>query len=160
MGIAERSRARVEDVLSDLEGSYDSFPVNQTTLTLPEERYERARREYGEGAVDTYLRIANEDGEVLHVTDDGQAGLPGVVGQPDHAVECDLERRVERQTGVECSVDGLEEVTIAGLGNADAPDDPTYYRLLVVYEASYQCGDLAEGVEWQPGTAEPRPAFV
>jgi len=160
MGIAERSRARVEDLLSDLERSYDSFPVNQTTLTLPAERYERARREYGDGAVDTYVRIANDDGEVLQVTEDGQTALPGVVGYPDDAFERDLERRVERQTGVECSIDGLDEVTIAGLGNADDPDEATFYRLLVVYQASYRGGEPAEGAEWHSQAADPRPAFV
>jgi ADP-ribose pyrophosphatase YjhB (NUDIX family) len=162
MGIAERSRARVEDLLADLERGYDSFPVNQTTLTLPADRFDRARREYGDGTVDTYVRIANDDGEVLSLVDEGAQDLPGAVWHPNEAVEGDLERTVAAETGVDFSIEGLSEVTIAGLSNADADEgeEATLYRLLVVFEASYEEGEPVEGVEWQAEAADPSPAFV
>ena len=41
MGVADRSRAHVEEVLAALEASYDGFPVNQTSVTVPSGQFER-----------------------------------------------------------------------------------------------------------------------
>lgn len=160
MGIAERSRVRVEDYLSDLERAYEDVPVNQRTLTVPSDQYERARREHEDRAVDTYVRIANEAGEVLRVTDGGEPGLPGGVDYPDLKLEREIVARVAAETGVECTIDGLVDVTIAGISNADVPDDPVLYRLVVVFDASYSGGEPTEQAEWYATEADITPAFV
>lgn len=160
MGIAERSRARVEELLSELEVAYDSVPVNQTTLALSGERYERAREQYADRSVDTYVELRNDAGEVLHVREDGSVGLPGTVGDPADSLEEAVRQAVGAQAGVDLVIDGVSEVTIVGLSNADDEDAAVLYRLLVVFEADYAGGDLAENAEWRAARADPDPATV
>lgn len=159
MGIAAQSRARVEDLLADLERLYDSFTVNQRTVSLPAERYEFVRDRYEGRSVDTYVEIENEDGEVLHVGEDGDVALPGSVGRPGEALQHEVARAVARQTGVDFSIDGLARVTIAGVSNADAADEDVLYRLLVVFSASYEGGDPLPGAEWRSSSGEPAPTY-
>ena len=160
MGIAERSRARVEDLLTEFERLYDDVPVNQQTVAVSGARYEAARDEYDERSVDTYVRIENDDGDVLHVTDEGSGGLPGAVGTPDESLSAEVGRAVAAQTGVDFDIDGLAELTIAGISNADEPDDPVLYRLLVVFEASHEGGEPEEDTEWRAASGEPTPTYV
>ncbi len=159
MGIGERSRARVEELLADLEGIYDAFPVNQTTLALGNERYEQARDQYVEGSVETYVELRNDDGDILHVRKNGRFGLPGIVGDPDDSLERTVRRAVTAQAGVTLSIEGISEVTITGLSNADDDDAPILYRLLVVFDADYSGGTPAEGAEWRPTRAAITPAI-
>jgi ADP-ribose pyrophosphatase YjhB (NUDIX family) len=160
MGIAERSRARVEDLLSDLEHLYDSFPVNQRTVALPGERYEEAREAYSERTVDTYVEITNGEGETLHVAEDGSDGLPGAVNDLGESLEAEVARAVAETTGVDFAIDGVSEVTIAGISNADEPDEPVLYRLLVVFSATYEGGEPASDAEWRGASPEPMPTYV
>lgn len=160
MGTADRSRARVEELLAELERSYGSFPVNQTTLSVADERYERAREQYAEGSVDAYVELRNEADEVLHVREDGNVGLPGTAGDPTNSLEEAVRRAVAAQAGVDLAIDGISEVTIVGIANADDEDAAVLYRLLVVFDADYAGGDLAENAEWRPARADPDAAMV
>ncbi len=160
MGIAERSRARVEDLLTELERTYDAFPVNQTTLALPAERYEDARGRFADGLVDTYVEVANDAGEILHVPDEDGLSLPGAVSDPEQALERNVKREVADRTGIECAIDGVSSVTIAGISNADAAESDTLYHLLVVFDASHTGGDPEGDAEWQADTREVPAAYV
>ncbi|MHB9288337.1 hypothetical protein ACKVMT_15010 [Halobacteriales archaeon Cl-PHB] len=160
MGIAERSRTRVEDLLTELERSYDAFPVNQTTLALPAARYDAARDRYAEGFVDTYVEVANDEGEILHVVEDDGLSLPGAVADPEQALERDVKREVAERTGVECTIDGVSSVTIAGLSNADSATADTLYHLLVVFDANHEEGDPEGDAEWQADATDVSAAYV
>ena len=149
MGVAARSRERVEWRLAELEAAYGSFPVTQTTVTLPGERYERAREQYRDGLVDVYAEVRNDDGEILHVETDGGLALPGTATDVDDSLEGRVCRTVEQETGVECRVEELAEVTIAGIRNADAPDVATVYRLVVVFAAAHESGVTNSQSAWE-----------
>lgn len=160
MGIAERSRARVEELLSDLERAYDSFPVNQTTLALPAARYESARDRYSDGFVDTYVEVRNEHGETLQVPGEDGLGLPRGLPDPSDPLATDVERFVAERTGVECSIDGVSTVTIAGISNADAEDAETVYHLVVVFTARHEAGTPEGAAEWQSDVEPAAPGYV
>lgn len=148
MGIAARSRERVEDRLAGLEAAYGSFTVSQTTISLPAPRYERARERYRENLVDVYAQVRNEAGDVLHVDGDGTRALPGTAAGTHVSLEEGVCEAVERQTGVRCHVDRLQNVTITGLRNADEAEGETVYRLVVVFAASRDGGDANARAAW------------
>jgi hypothetical protein len=159
MGTAAQSQARVEDLITDLERLYDSFPVNQRTVALPRERYEHAQERFEGQSVDSFVEIENDDGDVLHVGEDGAEALPGSVGRPGEALQHEAARAVARQTGVDFSIDGLSEVTILGISNADESDAETLYRILVVFSANYEGGEPLPGTVWRSASGVPSPIF-
>jgi len=160
MGVAARSREEVEERLAGLQVEYGSFPVNQTTVTLPHERFERVSERHSESLVDAYVRVHNDADEVLQVRRDGDPGLPGTAAGREESLETGACRAVRQETGVACDIAGIDEVTIAGIRDEDAADPATLYRLVVVFDGEHREGAPAEAAEWgEPGPAEV-PAYV
>jgi hypothetical protein len=149
MARAAGTESAIETFLSRLEASYDSFPVNQTTVSLPHEQLQRIRNQREPDAVDAYAEVYNDDRQILHVEEDGQVSLPGDSLDVDDPLEPQLQAAVERATGVGCVVEGVESATIAGLRNEDAPDSETVYRLVVVFEARHSEGSPETGAYWE-----------
>ncbi len=161
MGIAARSRERVEGRIASLEAVYGSFPVSQTTISLPASRYERARELYHDAdLIDVYAQVRNDEGDVLHVDGEGQPALPGTAVGTHTSLEDAVRDAVEGQTGVRCQVDGLETVTIAGLRNDDDPDGDTLYRLVVVFSASCEGGVPNAQAAWEPAVRSGQPVVA
>ncbi|ELZ22804.1 hypothetical protein C475_16921, partial [Halosimplex carlsbadense 2-9-1] len=76
MSVAEVSRDRVEERLVALEDEYSGFPINQTTLTVPSDAYERAGERCERGIVDAYVQLYNDSDDVLLVERDGEWVVP------------------------------------------------------------------------------------
>jgi hypothetical protein len=152
MGIPERSRERVEAYIAGLEETYGTFPVNQTTVSLPGERYDAVRereRETG-GFVDAYVQVQNGDRNVLHVARNGHADLPGVRVAMDTRTEQQVRAAVRKRTGIECTIDGVERATIAGVRHAGDTDRGTLYHVVVVFSGRQVSGTPVEDAVWQP----------
>ena len=160
MGVAARSREAVEERLAGLQETYGTVPVNQTTFTLPAARYEAVTDQYSGGLVDAYVAVSNRDDEVLHVAADEGLELPGTATGDDESLERGACRAVEEATGVVCSIDGLDEVTIAGIRNGDDPESDTVYRLVVVFSAEYVDGAVETDAEWADRLQEVAPVYV
>lgn len=142
-------------MLAGLEESYGSFPVNQSTVSLPEERYASVRDRQPDGCVDAYAEIRNAESEVLRVADDGEWVLPGTCLPLDCALGQRVHEAVARQAGIEWTVGGLSRATIAGIRDADHADRETIYRVEVVFTGRHTAGRPGEGAEW---AAEPMAA--
>ena len=159
MPVAERSRERVQSRIATFEETYDSFPINQTTLSVSAAAYRRARERCHEGTVDAYVRIHGDSDDVLLVDGDDGAVVPNVVLGPEERLEAGARRAVSEATGVECSVTSLDRVTILGIRNDDDPDHDPVYRLVVVLTGSYVDGTPTADAAWHPTlpeTAVPR----
>jgi len=151
MGIPERSRERVEEYIAGLEATHGSFPLNQTTVSLPGERYSKVReceRETG-GFVDAYIQVRDSERNVLHVAGNGEADLPGVRVPMAASTESRVCAAVRERTGVECAIEGVERATIAGVRNGDHPGCGTLYHVVVVFSARQVAGAPAEDAVWQ-----------
>ena len=159
MGIPERSRERVEEYLAGLEETHGSFPVNQTTVSLPAERFRSVNERDSEGWIEAYIEVRNETSEVLHVTNGGDRTLPGVRVSATRNLESRIRQTVERLAGIQCSVDGLERATIAGIRNADDPEHATVYHMVVVFAGRHVGGALGENAEaeWDAAVRENNP---
>lgn len=158
MELAERSREAVEARLAALEEAYDAFPVNQSTLSLSPDRYASLREEFAR-PTDAYIEVHNDDQGVLHVRTEGGAELPSVRAAPEDSLERRLRRAVRERTGVECVVDELDRVTIAGIRDAANPDAETLYHLVVVFLGTHRSGSPGERAEWR-STAAVEPAHA
>jgi ADP-ribose pyrophosphatase YjhB (NUDIX family) len=160
MGVVARSREAVEDRLAGLLDTYGSVPVNQTTVSLPADRFAAVRERDAGGLVDAYVAVSNRDDQVLHVDAGDGLELPGTATAGNDPLERDARRAVEEATGVVCELDGLREVTIAGIRNADDPDGTTVYRLVVVFSARYLEGAVETDARWAERTREVAPVYV
>jgi hypothetical protein len=156
MSEPDRLRERVGEVLASLEESYGSFPVNQSTVSVPAKRYTTVRERAPEGCVDAYAEVRNADSEILHVSENGEWVLPGT----SLPIDCALGRRVReavaREAGIEWTIDGLARATITGI-RADDADRETIYRMVLVFTGRHTGGRVGNGVEWEdePTVAAP-----
>jgi len=151
MNLAGRSRDCVEDLLAELEAGYGSFPVSQTTVSVSSECYEEIAREWEGtvGRVDVHVR--NDADEVL-VRPEGEAvRAPASTVSSGASIE-NRARSAVQSTGVECRIDGLEAVTIAGVRNEDDAEADPVYRLLVLFTGTHVSGTPPAECQWR---AEP-----
>jgi len=160
MGVPERSRERVEAKLDEFEEIYGSFVVNQTTITLPDDQYTRLRERGNPEPVAAYVAVYNDDDEILHVDAGGDHELPGIAAQLDESLVPALREEVADTAGVDCAVDNLDQVTIAGLRNTDDPDAKTLYNLVTVFHATHEAGVPAEEATWFETTESVQPIYA
>jgi len=144
MSVAEVSRDRVEERLVALEEAYSGFPINQTTLAVPSDAYERANRRCERGIVDAYVQLYNDSEDVLLVEHDGEWVVPHGEPGPGERIVPGTEAAVREATGVACSLTDLTRVTILGVRDEDDPDRPPVYRLVAVFVAETE-GDESAG---------------
>ena len=160
MGVAERSREHVETKLEELEETHGSFAVKQTTITLPGERYTDLRERGNPDPVTASIAVRNEQGDVLHVGATGDPGLPEVEVALEDPLEPAVCAQVRDETGIDCAVDGVEQVTIVGLRHGDDPDAETLYNLVVVFSGDHLAGDPGSEATWRRPGPPRRPSVV
>jgi len=154
MSVGEVSRERVEQRLVSLNEAFESFPVNQTTLTVAPETYRQVREESERGLVDAYVQVSDDAGQVLLREADGDRVVPSVRPGPNDALVDGVRRAVGERTGVECALTGLERVTILGVCREDADDPDPIYRLVAVFSGDAVGGSAGTGFEWADATPE------
>ena len=152
MGSDGSTNDRVGRGIDRLEESFGSFPVNQTTLGVAGADYETARRRADAGLIDIYVRVRNEDGAVLHVCGDEALSVPRCVHGPDEVLSGAISECIRDETGVDCTVDDVARVTIAGVHDEADPDAHTVYRLIVLLDADHERG-TPDGAVWKPDEA-------
>ncbi|WP_335999787.1 NUDIX hydrolase [Halorientalis halophila] len=152
MNLAGRSRDHVESLLSALDDSYESFPVTQTTVSVPSETYDPIARKWRQEVARADVHVRNDAGEVLVSTDEEGPRAPSAIVAAGESLEEGARRAVTRSLGVECRLDGLAGVTIAGVQHEDDADANPIYRLLVVFTGQRVAGTPSRASEWR---AEP-----
>ncbi|MEF8814922.1 MAG: hypothetical protein V5A55_14075 [Halovenus sp.] len=148
MRVVEHSSTGIEQILSELKGVYGTFPINQTTVTVSPERYDRVRRADGQAWIDLYAMVRNGTGDVLHV--DGESGcvLPGISVDEGASLEPTLRSTVWEQTGIDCRIAGIAEARIVGIRDRARADSDTVYRLAVVFESESLAGSPTDDACW------------
>lgn len=148
MAVADLSRDVVEERLGALEEAYASFTINQTTLGVPQETYDRVRDRCTEGIADVYVKVSGDEGDVLLVERDRGWVVPSVQPSARDPLEIGVSRELAETTGVECRITDLERVTILGVCHEDDPDRETVYRLVAVFTAERTAGTPAASAAW------------
>jgi len=139
-----------------LEESYSTFSVNQRTLSVSPSQYEQARAAARDDRVDVYVKVENENAEVLHMVDGEALTLPSTTAAADGSIELSVRSAVENATGVACSITAVERATILGISNAE-DDCGTIYRLAILFEAIQEGGAANEDAVWQRTAQPPQP---
>lgn len=160
MGGMWGSRERVEERLSGLEVVYGSFPVDQTTISVPERQFERFYERGAKPFVEVRVEVYNDGGDVLCLRDDSGETLPYTEVGMGEKIEREAQQAVRNQTGVECGVAGLARATIAGIRNASKPDAEVLYFLVVVLRGPKEGGDVGDHAEWRSRMDGRRPLQV
>ena len=151
MGSDGTARDPIGDGIDRLEDAFGSFPVNQTTLSVGTSDYDTAR-ERGDNAVYVYVRVRNDEGEVLHLRDADEPSVPRYVRNFETELRPHVREWIREETGVECAVSDVTRATIAGVHDESDPDAPPLYRLLVLVDADYE-GGTPDGAVWEAGDA-------
>jgi hypothetical protein len=154
------NRGHIEEHLASLEDQYGSFPVNQTTVSLPDEQFERAQETSDQQTVDAYVEVRNDDHEILHVSDSGAMHLPGDAIDLSDSIDSQVTDAVAETTGIDCAVEGIESATITGLRNEDDPDGETRYHLIVLFDAAYRAGSADADAYWEQEPNHPETIFA
>jgi hypothetical protein len=152
MDAVARSRDQVEAVLATLDGSYDEFPVNQTSVTVPPAQFEAVseRCRAGTARIDVYVR--DDRGRVLVVERDDAPVAPSVAVDPDEPVTDRAREAVRARTGVEFADADIREATIAGVRDERAPEADPIYRLIALLDGDHVSGSPGPQGRW---TVEP-----
>lgn len=158
MGAVEQSSGTVESYLSALEQSYDSFSINQRTVSVSPEQYERENAE--SGAIEVYTKVENEDADVLYIEENGAVRLPSTRISIDESLEPTAKSVVRERTGVTCAITDLDAVTILGLRHENEADAETLYRLAVLFDAQQTDGTIADDALWKPYDSETVPSYL
>jgi len=154
MGVAGRSRDHVEALLGDLESAYESFPVNQTTISVSGEYYEQVVEQAQQGVARADVHVHNDEGDVLLVeTGDGLVA-PGEIISTEDSLEQRAKRAVRQAAGVECRIETIEEATIAGVHSKSDPDAEPVYRLVVLLSGRLVSGTPGPQGQWQADPPE------
>lgn len=154
MNEAERSEQWVTDQLDRLEEVYGSAPVHQLGWTVPPARYERAADADGIERAVAGVHVTNDADEVLLIRDghDEWACPRGPV-DPGESLEEGAKRNVREATGIDCSIDSVERITIVGIGDETDRERPQVYCLVVRFVGSsgpderVECGESP--VRWR-----------
>lgn len=149
-----QSETWVTDQLSRLTDEYGSAPVHQLSWTVPTERYDRAAQTDDQERATAGVRVTNSENELLLVRDrhDEWACPRGPVAA-DESLEDGAVRNVHEATGINCTVEGVERITIVGINDEADRDNPPWYCLIVLFTGS--CGgeelvECADGpVRWR-----------
>lgn len=152
MGVAGRSRDHVEEMLSELESAYSSFPISQTTITVSAEYYNRALRQFEEGVAKVDVHVHNDDDDVLLIENGDNLTPPGETITADESLEHQARRAVTQETGAECRIESIKQVTIVGVHSESDPDADPVYRLVVILSGEL-VSDSDTG-EWQDDPPE------
>ena len=156
MSLAGRSRSHVETLLAELEAGYQSFPVTQTTVSVPAGCYEATADEWRQEAARADVHVHNDAGEVLVLTDDDGPRAPRSVVGTDESIETRARRAVNQSVGVECRIEGLEAVTIAGVQHETDPNADPIYRLVALFDGTHVAGTPAADWQWRADPPESR----
>jgi hypothetical protein len=154
MSVVDRSRDHVEDLLADLEEGFESFPVTQTTVSVPSSGYERLAERCREGIARVAVHVHNDSGEVLLVEGDDGLVVPGTSITAEESVEGSAREAVTQLGGIDCRIEEIQEVTIAGVHDEHDPDREPVYRLVVLVSASQTGGSPAAGSCWSSDPPE------
>ena len=147
------SRDRVTARLAQLRGVYEGFDIQQTTLGVGPEEFERVCGE-GNSAVRAEVTVTDPRGRHLLVeTADGWS-LPGTDVSAGEPITETLREAVARQTGLEPVIETVEAAAIVAI-DCEATGESTY-QLQVRFAATPGEGTLDEAAAWR---AEPTEVF-
>jgi len=152
MDVVARSRDHVEAVLGTLEASYDGFPINQTSVTVPPAKFEAVRERCRTGTARIDVHVSDDRDRVLVVDDGGESAVPSVAVDPDEPVSDCAREVVRTRTGVEFATADVLKATIAGVRDECRPDADPIYRLIASLAGEHAAGEPGSRCRW---TAEP-----
>ncbi|WP_330632504.1 hypothetical protein [Halocatena halophila] len=148
-----RTHTQVSTVLDGLRETYDSFSINQSSVTVDHETFERVAERATTHVVDVDVKVQRES-SVLVVESDGMVRAPhGTVTVEESGLESGAHRLVENQTGIDCHVVDVLSATILTITDKSRTGRDPVYRLSVLFEAIYEGGEPEGTARWQSGAA-------
>ncbi|WP_313691573.1 NUDIX hydrolase [Halorarum halobium] len=140
--IAESSRRAVDRALDSLRERFDEVPVVEETWRVDAETYGRTRERAEAGTVGgAGAWVRRGDGAALMVREVGSDGWSEPAGkqEPGEPLAETAVRETREETGIDCRPVGVVRAAVAVHEHADRPP---ITRLVVVFDARYEGGDV------------------
>ena len=145
------SRERVTARLTQLRDVYDGFDIQQTTLSVGPEEFERV---CGDGNSTVLAEVAVTDGAERHLLverDDGWHRPETTVSDNEPLVDT-VREAVARRTGLTPRIETLTAATIVAI--ECEPCDGAAYQLRVQFAASPAEGEVRDPAAWRAESPE------
>lgn len=136
-----------EDVSTYLDSLYeehDGFDVNQTTVGVAPDEF-AAVAERGDVA-EVRVQVEGAEG-LLAVPGDDEWTRPGGVVEGDRPLAATAEELVRRQTGVDCTVESLQSVSLVCLQCEESGDQ--VWELQALFTAAAESGAPSADAAWR-----------
>lgn len=133
---------------------YEQFDIQQTTVGVNPHEF-AALEEHPDG-VAIRVRVGSEDGTLM-LPDGNEWELPGGVIDAEPVPET-IATLVERESGVQCEIDGLDRVSIVCL-QCEVVDDEIW-TLSALFTATAVGGSPRNGAIWRDAPLNPAPALT
>jgi hypothetical protein len=133
---------------------YEHFDVQQTTVGVNPHEF-AALEEHPDG-VAIRVRVGGEDGTLM-LSDEDEWELPGGVIDAEPVPET-IAALVERKTGVQCEIDGLDRISIVCLQCEVVGDD--IWTLSALFTATAVGGSPRNGAIWRDAPIDPVAMFT
>lgn len=145
MDSSDRSERWVEEQLGRLTDQYGSAPVHQASWTVDTGRYDRiSGADVAERAA-AGIRVTNDEGKILLVADRrNEWACPRGPVEPDESLEDGAIRNVREATGISPVIEGVERITIVGIGDESDRSRPPIYCLVVRFVGSCSADERVE----------------
>ncbi|SEO40825.1 NUDIX domain-containing protein [Halogranum amylolyticum] len=153
MTLTRRTRRAVDGELARLREEHGEFELVEKTWSVDVDASETTRERFEAGTVGgAGAWVRDDESRAVVVRHEGERSWsdPGGKGEPGESLEETARRETREEAGVDCTIDGVvqahvvETVCETNSDECEVGDheyDPLY-RLIVVFEATYEGGEL------------------
>lgn len=153
MTLTRRTRRVVDDELARLREEYGEFELVEKTWTVDVDAYETTRERFEAGTVGgAGAWVRDDEGRAVMVRHEGERSWsdPGGKHEPGESLEETARRETREEAGVDCALDDIVQAHVVEVVcktdgdefGSGADEYNPLYRLIVVFEATYEGGGL------------------
>lgn len=140
--LAEKSEAKIDQLIEDLRERYDDFQVSEKTWDVSPEEFDTEVENFQNGGYGgSGIWLTNNKGQVLLVKNKGDDswGDPGGHHENEEKFEETAKRETKEEANVEAEITGVQSVDKVKF--QDTEQDRYFYNLLVIFEGRYVSGE-------------------
>ncbi|MFC7137815.1 NUDIX hydrolase [Halobaculum litoreum] len=146
MNVEKKTREEVSRRIDRLQERYGPFPVHEETVENNPDYFKQGEEMAEEGWIgDAGAWITDDADRVLLIRHEGSPnewGIPGGGHKPGETMEETTRREVREETGVECTITGVNYARRKTIVLTPNPDE-RYYMLTVIFNVEYDGGSIS-----------------
>jgi ADP-ribose pyrophosphatase YjhB (NUDIX family) len=146
MDLGEHTQTAVAARIARLHDEYDPGPVQEVTYKYGPDDFAKTREMVQQGEIGyAGAWVTDDRNRALLIRQDTASGwvIPGGGTQADELLEATARREVREETGIECSITGVDSVRRQVHVHESNPEERVF-MVSVTFEARYEGGEISE----------------